>query len=127
LRQWGKKLSFCSSKSGYNPAELNRHQVIPESFRYKTNISDGNTCASGGKKENLGRQSNENRSHNVFFIWLTGLVFLIIATSDFFTEPPFKRTYFTLWLLLFSSTITMLPVIRNYFRNKKLNKNKTVQ
>jgi len=45
-------LSFCSSKSGYNPAELKRHQVIPESFRYKTNISDGNTCASG-KPENI--------------------------------------------------------------------------
>ena len=55
----------------------------------------------------------------IFCFWLTSLVLLLIAMSDIFTERPVKKNYVALWLLLFSSTITMIPVVRNYLKNKK--------
>ena len=55
----------------------------------------------------------------IFCFWLTSLVLLLIAMPDIFTERPVKKNYVALWLLLFSSTITMIPVVRNYLKNKK--------
>ena len=55
----------------------------------------------------------------MFCFWLSGIVLLILSMTDFFNERPFKRTSIASWLLIFSATVTTLPVIRNYFKNKK--------
>ena len=73
----------------------------------------------------------KNNNHNLFInptkkqalyffiLWLAGIVLLMLSTTDFFTENPFKKENFGLVFLMFSFTISLVSVVSKYFKTKK--------
>lgn len=52
-------------------------------------------------------------------LWITGVILLIFAITNFFTENPFRlKNGMTLFLIIFSS-FTIISVCRNYRKNKR--------
>jgi len=71
------------------------------------------------KKKTWVDEPTKKQAIIMFCSWFAGITLLILSITNFFDERPFKRTSVALWLIAFSSTITTMPVIRNYFKNKK--------
>ena len=54
----------------------------------------------------------------VVFLGFTGLVFLLLSMTNFFTETPFQGKYLVLYFLLLGSSLTVFKVCRNYYKDK---------
>lgn len=78
-------------------------------------------------KKNFCMKNKENWMQNpsktvtlIFgFGWLIGVILVILATTDLFTESPFKTKNTLIFLLLLGSTGATFKVIRNYYNNRK--------
>ena len=57
----------------------------------------------------------------VLVLALTGLLFLTLSMTNFFTENIFQGKYLVLYFLVIGAVLTTYKVCRNYFRNKKIN------
>jgi hypothetical protein len=55
----------------------------------------------------------------VLISWFIGVLLLILASTDLFTESMFQRKYTITNGLIFSATITILVLIKNYLKSKK--------
>jgi len=51
--------------------------------------------------------------------WLISIILLVLATTDLFTESPFKTKNILIFLLILGSTGATFKVIRNYYNNRK--------
>lgn len=49
-------------------------------------------------------------------IWLLGLICLVIASTNGFTESPFQKKYIVINFFTASSFFSILGVIANYYR-----------
>ncbi|UAM99521.1 hypothetical protein K8354_06850 [Polaribacter litorisediminis] len=51
--------------------------------------------------------------------WCIGVLLLVLASTNLFTESMFQRKYTITNGLIFSATITALVVTKNYLKSKK--------
>jgi len=51
-------------------------------------------------------------------IWLTGLLFLLLSMTNFFSESILNKKYFILYFLLLISVLAMAGVYKNYFKSR---------
>ncbi|MEP6626528.1 MAG: hypothetical protein ABJA32_01040 [Ginsengibacter sp.] len=58
----------------------------------------------------------------VFSVWLVGIFLIILSTTNLFTESLLQKKYFWFGILVVMSSITLLLVARNYFRNHHVDK-----
>ena len=54
--------------------------------------------------------------------WLTGVILMILAITNFFSDSAFKSKNLVLFFLMISATITEIKVTYNYFKNESSNK-----
>ncbi|WP_226389083.1 hypothetical protein [Penaeicola halotolerans] len=54
----------------------------------------------------------------VVLLWFVGNSLSVIAMTDLFRESLFQSRFALLYFIMISSTIVMLVVVINYFRNK---------
>jgi uncharacterized membrane protein len=55
----------------------------------------------------------------VSLLWVTGLLLVLLATSDFFTENPFILQNLILFVIASLSVITLITMFVNYSKNKR--------
>ena len=65
--------------------------------------------------------ANPTKKQVIFHVslCLIGWVLLLLPMTNFFTESPFKRSYFIFYFILVSTMVTAIKVVLNYYRNKK--------
>lgn len=44
----------------------------------------------------------------IMFIWVSGLVLMVISMTDFFSRSPFQRGYLLFWALLLYSLYSLI-------------------
>ncbi|MGK0413255.1 MAG: hypothetical protein ACJA1B_001457 [Polaribacter sp.] len=55
----------------------------------------------------------------VLVSWFIGVLLLVLASTNLFTESMFQRKYTITNGLILSATITTLVMIKNYLKSKK--------
>lgn len=55
----------------------------------------------------------------VLISYFVGVLLLVLASTDLFTESMFQRKYTITNGLIFGATITTLVMIKNYLKSKK--------
>lgn len=75
------------------------------------------------KKDNRNLVENPTKKSLVLFtsLWFVGVVLLVMATTDLFTESFFQRKNGMIWLLMIFSTMTIVKVHLNYWSTKSKN------
>lgn len=53
-------------------------------------------------------------------IWFFGIICLLIAQTNFFTESLFQGKYFVTHTLMAGSTLAVVIMFKNYFKHKKV-------
>ena len=57
----------------------------------------------------------------VIILWVVSIEFIIISITDKFTKSFIQNDQYIMYLLILGSTLTVIYMIRNYFKNKKIN------
>jgi hypothetical protein len=70
-------------------------------------------------RQNLFTNPTKKQVLYFFILWLAGIVLLLLATTDLFTESPFQRSNAGLGLIVFSSTISLVSVASKYYKTKR--------
>lgn len=52
------------------------------------------------------------------FIWFLGVIFSILAMTNFLTQSPFQRSFFMTWFSIVFTTVVLMVHARNYFKSK---------
>lgn len=52
-------------------------------------------------------------------IWIVGIILLIIAMTNFFSESFLQRKYFILYFLFFSSSLSVLRLWSLFWKNNR--------
>lgn len=67
--------------------------------------------------------TNPTKKQMIFVValGLTAFILLLLSMTNFLTESPFKGKYFTFYLLIFTSGVTVYRVCKAYYKNRKLN------
>ena len=55
------------------------------------------------------------------FLWLLGIILVMLSTTNLFTESFFQRKYIMIYFLIIGSTITIGMLYINYLKNKRRN------
>ena len=64
--------------------------------------------------------ANPSKKQLIFFVCLCLIAWVLLSLpmTNYFTESPFKRSYYFYYMLLIASLFMSAKVLRNYFRNK---------
>ncbi len=55
------------------------------------------------------------------FLWSLGIALLTFSITDLFTESFFQKKFLMIYFLMIGSTITIVKIYINYWKNKNLN------
>ncbi len=58
-------------------------------------------------------------------LWITGVILILLAATNFFTETPFIRKNILFVILVIFSLVPIIQMTRNYFANKENEPNNT--
>lgn len=72
------------------------------------------------KQHNLFDLKHLNKSKIVWLtvLWLIAMVSCIVAMTDVFSASIFQRKYLTIWIIMVASTIKIIQIHLEYFKNK---------